>query len=225
MKKIASIIFYTFILFLNLNAANNKETQAVVFDFGGVIAKADTAHMASFLMNTFKINKEELYKALKEMQQYVSAGGSEKLFWEKYALSKDIVLPSDWFEQFEIVITSSIVEIPGTVMIVKELKRQGYQTAMLSDITQYQAAIIRKMGYYELFNPTLLSYEIGVNKPNKEAFQILLERLNLPPSSIIFIDDKIENVNGAKSLEIDAIHFINPEALKDELEKRGFKLE
>ena len=137
-------------------------------------------------------------------------------------LRKKIILPSDWFDQFGAVIKGSITEIPETVVIIKELQSQGYQTAMLSDVTEYQAKIIRKMGYYDLFNPVLLSYEIGVEKPNPEAFKILLRRLNLSASFVIFIDDKIENVEAARKLGIDAIQFINPNQLQKELEGRGF---
>ena len=98
---------------------------------------------------------------------------------------------------------------------MKALQIHGYQTAMHSDATQYQAEIIRKMGYYDLFTPVVLSCEIGVKKPNPEAFQILLKKLKQPASSVLFIDDRIENVEAAKIQGIDAIHFINPKQLKE----------
>ena len=96
---------------------------------------------------------------------------------------------------------------------------------MLSDVTQYQAEIVRKIGYYDLFSPVLLSYEIGVKKPNPEAFKILLEKLQKPASSVIFIDDKIENVEAARNFGIDSIHFTNPGQLKKELTDKGLSLE
>lgn len=104
--------------------------------------------------------------------------------------------------------------------MVKILQRRGYRTAMLSDVTQYQAEIIRKMGYYDLFSPLLLSYEIGVKKPNPEAFRILLKTLNLPASSVLFIDDRTENVEAAKKEGIDSIQFTSPLQLQKDLEKR-----
>ena len=91
---------------------------------------------------------------------------------------------------------------------------------MLSDVTQYQAKIIRKMGYYDLFQPALLSYEIGVEKPHSEAFEILLKKLHLPPAAVVFVDDKSENVVAAKRQGIDVIQFISPKQLQDDLEKR-----
>lgn len=43
--------------------------------------------------------------------------------------------------------------------------------------------------------------------------------------SLLFIDDRIENVQVAKNLGIDSIQFCSPEQLKAELEKRGFYLD
>lgn len=180
--------------------------------------------MSDFLINSFNINKNELSDALREMQNYISKGGSEKQFWEQFAISKRVILPNDWFNQFGIVIKQSISEMPETLAIVKTLQNQGYQTAMLSDVTQYQAEIIRKMGFYDLFTPVLLSYEIGVKKPNPEAFQILLKKLKLPASSVLFIDDRIENIEAAKKQGIDSIQFTGPEQLKKELKNRGLGL-
>jgi putative hydrolase of the HAD superfamily len=217
-KKILTFFFYFTCFFLeNANAIQ----RVIVFDFGGVIAQANTVQMTDFLTRSFNISKEELSSALREMQTFIIDEGTEEQFWYDFAVSKKIKLPIAWFDQFGIVIKNSITAIPETLVLVKTLQNQGYQTAMLSDVTQYQAEIIRKMGYYDLFNPVLLSYEIGVKKPHPEAFKILLQKLQLPASFAIFIDDRIENVKAAKNQGIDAILFINPTQLKEELEKRG----
>lgn len=80
------------------------DVQIVVFDFGGVFAQANTTQMSNFLINSFNINTDKLSSALREMQNYVSNGGSEKQFWEQFAISKKITLPNEWFNQFDIVV-------------------------------------------------------------------------------------------------------------------------
>lgn len=224
-KKLLLIVSFVSCVYAeNMNPAQKTDICVVVFDFGGVIAQANTTKMADFLMYSFNINKDELSNALISMQNFVAKGGSERLFWEQYATSKGRALPNNWFDQFSITIKESITEIPESLAIVRTLQNQGYQTALLSDVTQYQAEIIRKMGYYDLFNPVLLSYAIGAKKPNPEAFKILLEKLQVPAAYVLFIDDRNENVEAAKRLGIDSIQFINPHQLNEDLEKRGFKL-
>ena len=202
----------------------SKDVRVIVFDFGGVIAKADTAQMANFLMQKFNLHPEELSNAIDKMHCEVLKEKTEKQFWEQFALSRHVVLPEDWFGEFGRVIEKSIQEIPGMIPLIQALKSQGYQTAMLSDATQYQTEIIRKMGYYDLFHPILLSCETGFRKPHPEAFKNLLNVLKQPACSLLFIDDRIENVKAAKSQGIDAIHFVGVKELEIELEKRGVRL-
>jgi putative hydrolase of the HAD superfamily len=75
-----------------------------------------------------------------------------------------------------------------------------------------------------MFHPVLLSFEIGVKKPNLKSYQILLDQLKISPQQLLFIDNKEENVKAAKSLGIDAITFINAKQLAEELKKRGIIL-
>jgi putative hydrolase of the HAD superfamily len=206
---------------LHVQATTAHCSPAVVFDFGGVIAKADTDAMSDFLTLSFHIDKAQLSEAFTDMQ---NQGGSEEQFWLQFAANKHIVLPKDWIDQFGAIIQDSITQMPGTLDLVKELKRQHYQTAILSDMTQYQDEVIRKLGYFELFNPVVLSHENRVKKPNPEAFRILLSKLNKSPSCVIFIDDRIQNVEAARNQGIDAIHFTSSAELKEELVKRGFAL-
>ncbi len=224
LKKFILLLSLFFVSYNAIHADTPSHVQAVVFDFGGVIATANRALMVDFLKNTFSIDEQELRQALHDMHTYSSENRSERQFWQSYAKTKGVKLPADWEEQFEAVITQAIHPIPATISIVKELKRQGYQVALLSDVTEHQARIIRRMGYYDLFQPALLSYEIGVEKPNPEAFQILIKTLHLPATDILFIDDKIENVDAAKQQGIDAIQFISPEQLLHELQKRKIEI-
>lgn len=220
-KKLLTFFFYIYLCAGYVGATEANDKPVVVFDFGGVIAKANTAKMANFLMDSLNINKDELSNAFRDM---LNQGGSEEQFWKQFAMTNHIVLPHDWINQFRVNIQESITEIPGTLKLIRELKAQSYQTAILSDMTEFQAEVIRQNGYFNLFDPVVLSHENRVKKPNPEAFQILLKKLNKPASSVIFIDDRIENIEAAKIQGIDAIHFNNPQQLKEELQKRGICL-
>ena len=48
----------------------------------------------------------------------------------------------------------------------------------------------------------------------------MLDQLGLEVREVVFIDDKIENVEGAKAVGIDAILFENDAQVKRELQKR-----
>jgi putative hydrolase of the HAD superfamily len=58
----------------------------------------------------------------------------------------------------------------------------------------------RRYGFSALFDPICYSHEIGVTKPDAEAFLIALERMGARPDSVLFIDDVAENVAAAQRL-------------------------
>ena len=52
-----------------------------------------------------------------------------------------------------------------------------------------------------------------------------MDRYNVDPARSLFIDDNLRNVKAAEELGIKAIHFRNPEQLKQELINLGIELE
>lgn len=56
----------------------------------------------------------------------------------------------------------------------------------------------------------------GYAKPEKECYKILLDKYSLSPSECLFIDDTLPNVEVARSLGINSIHFTNFESLKND---------
>ena len=51
----------------------------------------------------------------------------------------------------------------------------------------------------------VISAEIGSIKPNKEFYEYILNKHNIKPNELLFIDDNIDNVNGASIIGINTI--------------------
>ena len=108
------------------------------------------------------------------------------------------------------------------MQLVSSLKQQVH-VALFSNIDMRRAELVRAWGHYEPFDTCALSYQIGIENPHRRAFEILLDQLGLEAREVVFIDDKMENVEGAKAVGIDAIPFENAAQVKRELHKRGLK--
>ena len=52
-----------------------------------------------------------------------------------------------------------------------------------------------------------LSHEIRCRKPDKEAFQIILEENKLKPNEVFFVDDSSQHIEAAKKLGI-SCHYL-----------------
>jgi putative hydrolase of the HAD superfamily len=195
------------------------QPQAVVFDFGGVMTGEPRKELVvQFLTETFGLGEEDWEKIRIDRKR---SGLSDEEFWLGYAQQTGTSLPTGWREEFRAALRDAIGVNPRMYALVEELKGQ-VRVGMLSNIDERLAGVVRSLGLYEPFNPLLLSYEMGVEKPEARAYQMLLEALQLPANAVVFIDDKIENVRAARQLGIDAIWFQGEQPLRAELAQRGF---
>ncbi|RQP08275.1 MAG: HAD family phosphatase [Paracoccus sp. BP8] len=72
-----------------------------------------------------------------------------------------------------------------------------------------------------IFADILVSGQVGVLKPDPAIFRLLMDRNGLRPGDCIFVDDSPANVEGARALGMDGIHFTGAEALGRDLARRG----
>ncbi|MBX7067561.1 MAG: HAD family phosphatase [Parachlamydiales bacterium] len=216
------MIFLT--LLCNILLFGNEMTQkqvAVVFDFGGVLThEPNKAAIVQFLQDTFALNSEEFEQVNLLKRQAVKMGKTDEEFWLKYAEENEIQLPENWAKSFKTVMKDNLGANPRMFELVSQIKETNTQVALFSNIDQRLANLIREFGFYDPFDPCILSCEIMCKKPDPEAYAILIERIGLPPEQIIFIDDKLENIEAARALGIDGIHFQSVDQIKAELSQR-----
>ena len=69
------------------------------------------------------------------------------------------------------------------------------------------------------FRQVFVSSDIGARKPERVAFDIVAGRIGVPPQSILFFDDLIENVEGAINADMHAAHVPSPQDLESIVER------
>jgi putative hydrolase of the HAD superfamily len=74
------------------------------------------------------------------------------------------------------------------------------------------------LGIADLFDPLIISAQIGVMKPDSRAYEAALDRLKRPAEAVIFIDDMPANIDGARRLGIPSIHYTTTTGLQTALE-------
>jgi putative hydrolase of the HAD superfamily len=110
----------------------------------------------------------------------------------------------------------------GTVAIAERLKRAGYRVLGLTDnvheIVAYHKA---RNTFWRLFEGCVVSAEIGLLKPSPEIFRHLLQTFSLTAAETVFLDDVQLNIDGAKSVGIEAKLFTTPERCEQDLRALG----
>ena len=56
-------------------------------------------------------------------------------------------------------------------------------------------------------------------KPNAEIYKLAITRFYLIPQETVFIDDKLENIESAKKLNLKTIHLVDPNIIELEIDK------
>ena len=59
----------------------------------------------------------------------------------------------------------------------------------------------------ELFDVVVDSSEVGMRKPDPRIYLLTCERLVVPPGASVFVDDNRDNVEAARTVGIEAVHF------------------
>lgn len=195
--------------------------KAIVFDFGGVMTSEwNREAVVRFIRDSLLISDEEFERLNQEKHRTLKEGMTDVEFWTTYAQDRGIALPYKWEESLRSVMKDAIGINSKMYQLVDELKELKIAVALLSNINERHSKLVRDLGLYEPFDPCLLSWEMGVEKPDPEAYEFLLRELRLAAHNVLFIDDRVENIEGAKRVGIDAILFESEEHLRSALIQR-----
>ena len=114
---------------------------------------------------------------------------------------------------------------PLVVEYVKKVKNSGYKTAICS--SNFPARINglqKKFGFLDDFDVIAVSYEVGVNKPDKRLYEALITKSGVEPAEIIYSDDYEHAINAAKELGIVTFLYTDFDAFDKCLKDLGVKL-
>jgi len=75
--------------------------------------------------------------------------------------------------------------------------------------------------FLSYFEGIMVSGEEKLIKPDPKFYNLLLERYDVDASKSLFIDDNARNIEGAKDVGINTIHFQGAETLLNELKRYG----
>jgi len=189
--------------------------KAIIFDIGGVFLTDKLESIYDKIAKDLGLNPEEFSAFMAQhkkelLKGEISATNIAELLKKDFKITADIL--QIWENAY-----LHLMNINTKVLnLVQELKN-NYVVAAISNTNEFHSAINKKRGAYSYFNPMLISSDIGMMKPEKPIFQKMLEELKLQPAECIYIDDREEHLDTAKSMGFNAIHYQNHEQLVEKL--------
>ncbi|MEK6833366.1 MAG: HAD-IA family hydrolase [Nanoarchaeota archaeon] len=201
----------------------SEKIKAVVFDVGGVLAlsrvvlkKRIRGHIIGiheYIAKELNISLDQYFDSIDityslAMEGKISKNKSLQVISRNLKISK---------KKLEKLYVNSYKKhfLPNKQLFKKalELKKRGYKIAVLSDQWYLSREALMPKKLYNKFNLVLVSCEQGMRKPNPEFYKLLIKRLKLKPSQILFIDNQTWNIKPAKALGIKTILFKDNKSL------------
>ena len=108
--------------------------------------------------------------------------------------------------------------LDGTLIAyIKRLRQAGYRTGLLSNAPDEARSLLTEdYPIIDNFDGVVISAEVGVMKPNPKIYHSA-ESVGVEPAEALFIDDVSENVAGARSVGMQALHFTDAEVVQRQL--------
>ena len=105
----------------------------------------------------------------------------------------------------------------------QRLQRAGVRTGILSNLGDAMAAgVLARFDWLGHFNHCTWSHTLGIAKPEPAIYLHAAEGLRTEPRAILFIDDRADNVEGARAAGMQAVQYTSHTAFVAEMEANGF---
>ena len=195
--------------------------DTLIFDQGGVLVWTRWDNVTSAWAELRHTTPQEIMDRMLKGDAYAPfmRGEIERAeFRERMCAHLDIQQTIDEFDELW---RSAIEPNPDIVPLVESLSSR-YRMVIGSNTDElHQQRVESVQPIIATFDDFLLSYELGVLKPDPEFYEKGLAKLGLTPDQCFFTDDRQNNVDSAISVGIQSVNFESVPQLETALEALG----
>ena len=180
--------------------------RAVIFDFGGVLCFPPTTTQLAAAAALCGLAPPEFVAAFWRKRREYDRGTDPAIYWRD--IGDSCPRPFDGAMVAEM--TRREIDFwshfdQRLFDWIADLRDAGLRTGILSNLPRPLGEHLRQIpGFLDHFDQVTFSYELGFIKPEPEIYQYALQGLNVAPSEALFLDDREENIDGARQLGIRA---------------------
>ena len=173
--------------------------QAIVLDVGGVLVRLNFTTMVTALgLSPESTSHATMYRfdSLPNYDRFERGLSNIDEFREWITQTTGTSLSPEQF----LMAWNSVFEgpVPGVTELLSKVKLPLYG---LSNSTLPHIEHLRKTtSIFGSMKKLFTSYEMGVRKPEPEAYLRVSQAIGLEPQSILFVDDREENIQGARNV-------------------------
>ncbi|PZP53654.1 MAG: 2-haloalkanoic acid dehalogenase [Micavibrio aeruginosavorus] len=196
--------------------------KAVVFDIGNVLIDWDPKNLYRQLIDS----EEEIDAFLTDICHYTwNLEQDRGRLWADAVAEKIAEFPDHadliraYDERWADMVSGPI---QGSVDILMQLKESGIPLYAITNFSREKWDIATEVfPFLNVFLGVTVSADVKLLKPDPVIYQHFLKTFNLDPSTLLFIDDRPENVQAAIDCGFQSVQFFTPEKLAEDLKDYG----
>jgi putative hydrolase of the HAD superfamily len=195
--------------------------RALLFDLGGVVLDIDFDRVFHAWAARASCDPKALRRRFKFDDAYerhergeLDASGYFASLRRSLRLSlSDDDFTAGWSDLY-------VAPVPGMLAVLAGASERFPLYAFTNSNPTHQAVwTTRYATELSIFRAIFVSSEMGLRKPDPSAFKEVARRTGLPPSAFIFFDDTLENVVGARTAGMPAVHVQSTDDVRVALRK------
>lgn len=196
-----------------------KNANAIIFDLGGVILNIDyRLTIAAF--EKLGVKNADLFYSKKVQNPIFDKIEIGEITANYFLDELQKKTNNAEIKQLESAWNAMLLDLPESRLNHIQKLSKNYKIFLLSNTNEIHINAFRKkigekrwLQFSSLFTKMYLSHEIGFRKPNKEAFQIILDENKLKANDVFFIDDSPQHIKAARSLGIQSHYLLEGEEI------------
>jgi len=205
----------------------NTKYKNIIFDLGGVLINWNPRQLIQEILkdenaSKYKVSPDDLMEMYRSSRwNDFDRGTISKENLIEY-FSKTYKINADFFHIFYKKIYKHLFPLSEGLKLLNKIKSKGYKTYVLSNFSQdLFETVSPTYDFLDSFDGAIISYKVKTVKPEPEIYQLLLKNYNLKADECLFLDDKEENILGAKVLGIDGILYKDCDKVCKMFEEKG----
>jgi putative hydrolase of the HAD superfamily len=196
-----------------------NEVRAVLLDLYDTMAWTQWPTMRAELEDRFGIGQADLLRAFTTTRQARSIGAYGSAEGDLAAVLEAAGVPAD--EQLVHELNQTRMKAfaeqgvhlwEDSLPTLRELRARGLRTAIVSNCDHSTRPIVDELGLEREADAVVLSFEVGVAKPDPGIYWAALDALDARPEEAVFVDDQAAYCEGAEAIGIRSFLILRDDA-------------
>jgi putative hydrolase of the HAD superfamily len=199
-----------------------SDVRAVLIDLYDTLVWSRWATLRDLIEQRTGLDEGELVRAFvrtrpaRSVGSFTSVEGDMTAVLNEAGIADDPTLVAELVELERAFLVDGVHLYEDSLPVMRALRGREIRVAVVSNCSHSTRPIVDRLGLQDEADAVVLSYEVGVAKPDAGIYLTALERLRVAPDEAVFVDDQAAYCDGATMVGMSAYLIQREGAMPDE---------